>query len=95
MSFCVVFGLRHIKSWQQRMQLKLLNWLLDREDGKTPLIPIGLIPIKMKEPNHKILHVISEVVLGDPIYDMKSGDLSLGIHGIAQRDLGKSLTNTQ
>lgn len=49
----------------------------------------------MKEPNHKILHVISEVVLGDPIYDRKSGDLSLGIHGIAQRDLGKSLTNTQ
>ena len=49
----------------------------------------------MKEPNHKILHVISEVVLGDPIYDRKSADLSLGIHGIAQRDLGKSLTNIQ
>ena len=47
----------------------------------------------MKEPDHEILHMISEGVLGAPIYDRRSVDLSLGIHGLAQGDWGKSLTN--
>lgn len=44
----------------------------------------------MKEPDHEILHMISEGALGAPIYDRRSVDLSLGIHGLAStRRLGE------